>query len=393
MQLATWNVNSLGVRLPQVLDWLAAHPVDVLALQELKLTDDKFPAQAFADAGYQAQWFGQKTYNGVALISRTSAADVVKNIPGFADEQSRVLCATIDGVRVIGAYFPNGQAPGSDKFAYKMAWLQALRAWVAQELAAHPKLVLLGDFSTSSSSKQGLVPPGIPGEGKLRQSSLTLAAGGRVHASERSSLDLLAGFRHWDVDASVDVPLVGLSRAPDAPAAALIEAINGCGMPVFALDTPSGVSADRGAADGARGRQAVRRHRFGTQAGGEAIDALAVNRVDLELARQRQRFEHTASEHGHGVGRCVLHGDIRAVGFTVIEHARQLMHLLMQAAAERHVHFLEATANAQHWNTGRHGRADQRQGRAVPLWIVFGAGGAGGALIVEGFHVRGRAGQ
>ena len=98
MQLATWNVNSLGVRLPQVLDWLAAHPVDVLALQELKLTDDKFPAQAFADAGYQAQWFGQKTYNGVALISRTPATDVVKNIPGFADEQSRVLCATIDGI-------------------------------------------------------------------------------------------------------------------------------------------------------------------------------------------------------------------------------------------------------------------------------------------------------
>ena len=141
MQLATWNVNSLGVRLPQVLDWLAAHPVDVLALQELKLTDDKFPAQAFADAGYQAQWFGQKTYNGVALISRTPAADVVKNIPGFADEQSRVLCATIDGVRVIGAYFPNGQAPGSDKFAYKMAWLTALREWVKAEMAAHPQLV------------------------------------------------------------------------------------------------------------------------------------------------------------------------------------------------------------------------------------------------------------
>ena len=102
MQLATWNVNSLNVRLPQVLDWLAAHPVDVLALQELKLADDKFPAQAFAEAGYRAQWFGQKTYNGVALISKRPAQDVVKNIPGFDDEQSRVLCATFDGVRVIG---------------------------------------------------------------------------------------------------------------------------------------------------------------------------------------------------------------------------------------------------------------------------------------------------
>jgi exodeoxyribonuclease-3 len=161
MQLATWNVNSLGVRLPQVLDWLATHPVDVLALQELKLTDDKFPAQAFADAGYQAQWFGQKTYNGVALISRTPAADVVKNIPGFADEQSRVLCATIDGVRVIGAYFPNGQAPGSDKFAYKMAWLTALREWVKAEMVAHPQLVLMGDYNITFDDADVWDPDGL----------------------------------------------------------------------------------------------------------------------------------------------------------------------------------------------------------------------------------------
>lgn len=161
MRLATWNVNSLGVRLPQVLDWLAAHPVDVLALQELKLTDDKFPAQAFADAGYQAQWLGQKTYNGVALISRTPAADVVKNIPGFADEQSRVLCATIDGVRVIGAYFPNGQAPGSDKFAYKMAWLTALLEWVKAEMAAHPQLVLMGDYNITFDDADVWDPDGL----------------------------------------------------------------------------------------------------------------------------------------------------------------------------------------------------------------------------------------
>ncbi|MGC4365173.1 exodeoxyribonuclease III [Hydrogenophaga sp. R2] len=161
MQLATWNVNSLSVRLPQVLDWLAAHPVDVLALQELKLTDDKFPAQAFADAGYQAQWFGQKTYNGVALISRAPAADVVKNIPGFPDEQSRVLCATIDGVRVIGAYFPNGQAPGSDKFAYKMAWLTALREWVKAEMAAHPQLVLMGDYNITFDDADVWDPDGL----------------------------------------------------------------------------------------------------------------------------------------------------------------------------------------------------------------------------------------
>ena len=152
MNIATWNVNSLSVRLPQVLDWLAAHPVDVLALQELKLSDDKFPSAAFAEAGWQAQWFGQKTYNGVALISKSSGSDVVKNIPGFEDEMARVISATypdpaLGAVRVIGAYFPNGQAPGSDKFAYKMRWLDALREWVRGELREHAQLVLLGDFN------------------------------------------------------------------------------------------------------------------------------------------------------------------------------------------------------------------------------------------------------
>ena len=123
MQLATWNVNSLTVRLPQVLDWLAANPVDVLALQETKMTDDKFPAAAFLEAGYNAQWFGQKTYNGVALLTKAAlpVTDVVKNIPGFTDELARVITATVDDVRVIGAYFPNGQEPGSDKFDYQAA--------------------------------------------------------------------------------------------------------------------------------------------------------------------------------------------------------------------------------------------------------------------------------
>lgn len=161
MQLATWNVNSLNVRLPQVLDWLAANPVDVLALQELKLTDDKFPAQALADIGYQAQWFGQKTYNGVALLSKTPASDVIKNIPGFEDEQSRVLCATIGGVRVIGAYFPNGQEPGSDKFAYKMRWLSALREWVRAEMAVHPQLVLMGDYNITFDDLDVWDPEGL----------------------------------------------------------------------------------------------------------------------------------------------------------------------------------------------------------------------------------------
>ena len=148
MKLATWNVNSLNVRLPQVIAWLQDNPVDVLALQELKLTDDKFPHDAFADIGYTAQCFGQKTYNGVALLSRLPAADVVKNIPGFSDEMARVITGTFDNdIRVVGAYFPNGQEPGSDKFEYKMNWLKGLRSWIQQELLIHPKLVLMGDFN------------------------------------------------------------------------------------------------------------------------------------------------------------------------------------------------------------------------------------------------------
>ena len=130
MRLATWNVNSLAVRLPQVLDWLAANPVDALVLQETKLTDDKFPRAEIEAAGYAVHFHGQKTYNGVALLSRQAsvgdALQVVKNIPGFDDEQARVIAGTVGGVRAIGGYFPNGQAPDSDKFVYKMRWLDAL---------------------------------------------------------------------------------------------------------------------------------------------------------------------------------------------------------------------------------------------------------------------------
>jgi exodeoxyribonuclease-3 len=167
MKLATWNVNSLPVRLPQVLDWLQANPVDVLALQELKCTDDKFPLQAFLDAGYQAQWFGQKTYNGVALISKQTATEVVKNIPGFDDDMSRVLCATLPAgpqgasLRVIGAYFPNGQAPGTDKFEYKMAWLESLRRWVRSELQTHPQLLLMGDYNITFDDLDVWDPEGM----------------------------------------------------------------------------------------------------------------------------------------------------------------------------------------------------------------------------------------
>ncbi|MBT9489396.1 MAG: exodeoxyribonuclease III [Rubrivivax sp.] len=164
MKLATWNVNSLAVRLQQVLDWLAANPVDALVLQETKLTDDKFPHAEFAAAGWQVQWFGQKTYNGVALVSRSAALDVVRNIPGLDDEQARVIAGTVDGVRTIGAYFPNGQAPDSDKFVYKMRWLDALHDWVQGEMARHQQLVLMGDFNITPDDRDVYDPIGWAGQ-------------------------------------------------------------------------------------------------------------------------------------------------------------------------------------------------------------------------------------
>ena len=165
MKIATWNVNSLTVRLPQVLDWLAANPVDALCLQELKLSDDKFPLMALQEAGYHSAVFGQKTYNGVAILSRTPAHSVTKNIADFPDEQSRLIAATLDApggaVRLVNGYFVNGQALGSDKFAYKMAWLASLQRTLRAELQAHPRLVLLGDFNITADDRDSFDPVGL----------------------------------------------------------------------------------------------------------------------------------------------------------------------------------------------------------------------------------------
>jgi exodeoxyribonuclease-3 len=166
MKIATWNVNSLAVRLPQVLDWLAANPVDVLCLQELKIPDEKFPLQALHDAGYgHCAVFGQKTYNGVALISRLPLRDVVKNIAGFADEQSRLIAATLDTpegpLRVVNGYFVNGQEPGSEKFAYKMQWLNGLRKALAEDISATPRLVLVGDFNITADDRDSYDPEAL----------------------------------------------------------------------------------------------------------------------------------------------------------------------------------------------------------------------------------------
>ena len=153
MKIATWNVNSLAVRLPQLIDCLALHQPDVLCLQETKLTNDKFPHAEIAVAGYQSQWFGQKTYNGVALLSKATATDIVRNIPGHDDPQARVIAGTVDGVRIVGVYVPNGQSVDSEKFPYKLAWLSALHQWLKTELVTHPQLVLLGDYNIAPEDR------------------------------------------------------------------------------------------------------------------------------------------------------------------------------------------------------------------------------------------------
>ena len=151
LSVATWNVNSLKVRLPQLLDWLGRHAVDVVCLQETKLTDDKFPVAELQAAGYRSVFAGQKTYNGVAVLLRDSggaaATEVQVNLPNFDDEQKRLLAVTLDGLRIVNGYFPNGQAVGSDKFEYKLAWLAALTDWLRGELARHEQLLLAGDFN------------------------------------------------------------------------------------------------------------------------------------------------------------------------------------------------------------------------------------------------------
>ena len=165
MKITTWNVNSLTARLQHVLDWLATNPVDVLCLQELKMSDDKFPLEVLAAAGYEAAVFGQKTYNGVAILSRTPLRDVARNIGGFTDAHSRVISATVDTargpLRIVNGYFVNGQSLDSEKFIYKMKWLDALHDWLRAELVAHPDLVLLGDFNITPEDRDSFDPDGL----------------------------------------------------------------------------------------------------------------------------------------------------------------------------------------------------------------------------------------
>jgi exodeoxyribonuclease-3 len=153
MKIATWNVNSLKVRLPHVIEWLGAHRPDVLVLQEIKQVTEAFPAEALREAGYEGLASGQKTYNGVAVISKNPATDAVTDFPGFEDPQRRILATTVNGVRVVNLYVPNGSEVGSEKYEYKLGWLAALKRFLQEQLAEHEKLVVLGDFNIAPADE------------------------------------------------------------------------------------------------------------------------------------------------------------------------------------------------------------------------------------------------
>ena len=158
MKIASWNVNSLNVRLPHLTQWLGTFAPDIAGLQETKLEDHRFPDTALAELGYRSVFAGQKTYNGVALLAREAIGDVQVGIPGFEDEQKRVIAATVGEVRVVNLYVVNGQDVGTDKYAYKLRWLDAVHDWLAAELQTHPKLVVMGDFNIAPDDRDVFDP-------------------------------------------------------------------------------------------------------------------------------------------------------------------------------------------------------------------------------------------
>jgi exodeoxyribonuclease-3 len=158
MKIASWNVNSLNVRLPHVLAWCDEASPDVLALQETKLPDERFPGEELLDAGYRSVFSGQKTYNGVAILSRSEASDPVTDIPGLDDPQRRILAATVDGVRIVNLYVVNGSEVGSEKFEYKLHWLKQVTSWLASEMDQHENVVVLGDFNIAPDDRDVYEP-------------------------------------------------------------------------------------------------------------------------------------------------------------------------------------------------------------------------------------------
>ena len=202
MKIASWNVNSLNVRLPHLLEWLKIAKPYVLVLQETKQEDHKFPQAEIEAAGYHVVFDGQKTYNGVAILSKTEILDIQKGIPGFADEQKRALAATINGVRIIDLYVVNGQSVGSEKYDYKLRWFDAMHNWVQDELTRHPKLIVLGDFNIAPDDRD-VHDPVIWNEDSILTSTQERAAlqrlfGLGLHDSFRLHSDEAGIFSWWD---------------------------------------------------------------------------------------------------------------------------------------------------------------------------------------------------
>jgi exodeoxyribonuclease-3 len=201
LKLASWNVNSLNVRLAQVLEWMNESNVDVLALQETKVTDDAFPIEAFQDLGFHVSFSGQKTYNGVAIISKTPLEGILTSFPNLDDPQRRVLAATVAGIRLINLYVPNGQAPDSDKYTYKLTWLNHAKQFIKQELSQHPYLAVVGDFNIAPDDRDVHEPNAWKGSVLVspaeRQAFSELLALG-LHDSFRSFPQPENSYSWWD---------------------------------------------------------------------------------------------------------------------------------------------------------------------------------------------------
>ena len=198
MKIASWNVNSLNVRLPQLQQWLGEFAPDVVGLQETKLEDHRFPDDALAALGYRSVFHGQKTYNGVAILARDRALDQVQvAIPGFEDAQARAIAATVGDTRIVNLYVVNGQDIGTEKYDYKLRWLDAVHGWIADELRKHPKLVVLGDFNIAPDDRD-VHDPAVWNDGHILTSSAERAALQRLLA-----LGLHDGFRLHNDEAGV----------------------------------------------------------------------------------------------------------------------------------------------------------------------------------------------
>lgn len=187
-------MNSLTVRLEQVMQWLESSQTDILGLQETKLVDERFPIALFEEAGYSVSFSGQKTYNGVALISREPLTDVSIGIPEFQDEQRRVIAATVRGIRIIDVYVPNGAAVGTDKYQYKLMWLKALTGYIEQQLSIYPKLLVMGDFNIAPEDKDVHEP-------SVWEGSVLVSPEERAALNTLKSLGLVDSFRALYPDA------------------------------------------------------------------------------------------------------------------------------------------------------------------------------------------------